>query len=215
MPIRCIIACRSILYLHTLLKRSPNELIKRVYLAQKDDPSDGDFCNLVASDLETLGLHRTKTQIKLLLKKQARKSAFDYLLNLKTEKSKMEKLKYETFHLQPYLHSPLFTAEKASLLTALRTRTVRGIRSDFGEMFASKLCPLPECGKKDSLPHLQTCEVLRDLVLLEMEEPGYEEVFSLDLERQRVVTDLYMRLLEARDNILEASMEDDDDDDEE
>ena len=102
MPIRCIIACRSILYLHRLLKRSPNELIKRVYLAQKDDPSDGDFCNLVASDLETLGLHRTKTQIKLLLKKQARKSTFDYLLNLKTEKSKMENLKYKTFHLQPY-----------------------------------------------------------------------------------------------------------------
>ena len=35
-----------------------------------------------------------------------------------------------------------------------------GIRSNFGEMFTSKLSPLPKCGKQDSLPHIRICEVL-------------------------------------------------------
>ena len=43
-PIRYILATRRILYLQTILHREPDELIHRVYIAQKDDPSDGDFC---------------------------------------------------------------------------------------------------------------------------------------------------------------------------
>ena len=39
-------------YLQTLLKREDEELTKRVLLAQFDDPSDGDFAQLVRDDFE-------------------------------------------------------------------------------------------------------------------------------------------------------------------
>ena len=43
-PIRYILATRRILYLQTILQRGPDELIRGIYSAQKDDPSDGEFC---------------------------------------------------------------------------------------------------------------------------------------------------------------------------
>ena len=43
------------------------------------------------------------------------------------------------------------------ILLALRTRAARAIRSDFGDMFLDKTCPLENCQMLDSLPHLLAC----------------------------------------------------------
>ena len=80
-------------------------------------------------------------------------------------------------------------------------------------MYGSKLCPLPECGQQDSLPHHQSCKVLHDLVGVEKEEARYEEVFSGDLNKQWQATDLFRRLLEAREMIEEAAKEEEEEDD--
>ena len=73
-----------------------------------------------------------------------------YLSDIKVTKSKMDGITYSgPFALQSYMQSELFNEEMASLLLALRTRTVRGIRSDFGEIFPDKSCPLEGC----SLPY--------------------------------------------------------------
>ena len=54
-PIRFLISCRRILYLQTILHRPVHELIKRVYVAQKDDPLPGDFFQLFQGDLQLMG----------------------------------------------------------------------------------------------------------------------------------------------------------------
>jgi len=141
-PLRYILSCRRILYLHTILQRSKDDLIRRVYDAQKDDPSEGDFCQLVKKDLELIEVELTEEEIetskrgyiKAEVKRKAQAAAFKYLIETKETKSKMDNLEYDSFTLQSYLTSPLFTAKQALLLLALRTRTVRGIRSDFGAM---------------------------------------------------------------------------------
>jgi hypothetical protein len=51
-PIRFIFSSRRLMFLQTILNRSGDELTRRVYMAQKDDPVKGDFVNLVKSDLE-------------------------------------------------------------------------------------------------------------------------------------------------------------------
>ena len=48
------------------------------------------------------------------------------------------------------MRSPLFTCEGTNMLFALRTRTVRGIRDDFGKMLGDKYCQL-KCGEIDTL----------------------------------------------------------------
>ena len=55
MPIRFIISCRRMVYLHTILKRSDEELTKRVYDAQKKSPIRGDFFTLVKMDYDMVG----------------------------------------------------------------------------------------------------------------------------------------------------------------
>ena len=49
-PVRYILACRRILYLQSILHRDEDELIKKVYLAQRADTTEGDFCQLVDGD---------------------------------------------------------------------------------------------------------------------------------------------------------------------
>ena len=155
----------------------------------------------------------SKSDFKSEVKQYAKNADFEYLLILKNEKSKLDNKIYDDFHLQPYLQSPQLPADQASLLLALRTRTVRGIRSHFGDMYGSKLCPLPECGEQDSLPHLQSCKVLHDLVRVEKEQARYEEVFSGDLNKQWQAADFFRRLLEAREMIEEAAKEEEEEED--
>ena len=88
---------------------------------------------------------------------------------------------------------------------ALRTRTVRGIRSDFGDMFLDKTCPLENCLELDSLPHLLACRVLQGAV---PRSPSvqYGDVFSPDQGRQEEATVQFGQLLAARDKLLERQL---------
>ena len=80
-------------------------------------------------------------------------------------------------------------------------------------MFPSKQCP--ECEEQESLPHVQDCLVLRDLIKMEEDEVRYLGVFSPDLEKQTAAVDLYGHLLEAREVLLEAAMEEQEEEEEE
>lgn len=51
-PVSFIHACRRLVYLQTILKKDPAELLSRVYFAQKSDSLPGDYCRLVAADQE-------------------------------------------------------------------------------------------------------------------------------------------------------------------
>ena len=105
-----------------------------------------------------------------------------------------------SYQTQPY--QKVLTREKSSLLLALRTRSVRGIRSDFGNMFPCKDCPLAGCSQPDSLPHTLACQVL----LAAVDEPSlvkYGDVFSSSVAVQEVAVSRFGQLLEARERILE------------
>ena len=45
-PIRFIVASRRLMYLQTILQRSPDEMVRKVYDVQKVDTSPGDFYEL-------------------------------------------------------------------------------------------------------------------------------------------------------------------------
>ena len=88
-PIRFLLACRRILYLQTILQRNPEELILRVYTAQKNEPVAGDFYQLVQNYFQLLGLQLSeecltsisKYDLKALLKSSAKKRSlpiFDF-----------------------------------------------------------------------------------------------------------------------------------------
>ena len=63
-PIRFIMACRRMIYLQTIIKRSSSELTKRIYLAQKEDPIKGDFYWLVIKDFQMIGETLNENEIR-------------------------------------------------------------------------------------------------------------------------------------------------------
>ena len=206
-PVRYILACRRLLYLQTILQRSEGELIRKVYLAQRTDTTDGDFCQLVDGDRDLIDLQLEDDQIanmspfdfKNLVKLKARQASFNYLMLIKESKSKMDNIVYMTsFKPQPYILSQ--TREQSSLTLALRTRSVRGIRTDFGDMYLDKTCPLPGCQETDSLPHVLTCMVLQ--AAMRTQDPAgqlqYGDVFSDCQETQAAAVARFSQLLETR-----------------
>ena len=49
-PIRFLISSRRMIYLQTIVKRSDNEVTKKIYQTQKNDPVRGDNTELVKAD---------------------------------------------------------------------------------------------------------------------------------------------------------------------
>ena len=62
-PIRFILKTRRLCYLKTILHRDDEELIREVYNAQKCDPTDGDFYNLVMGDAADVNLNIDEEKI--------------------------------------------------------------------------------------------------------------------------------------------------------
>ena len=44
-PLKYIISSRRIMYLHNILNKDSDELTYKVYMAQRDNPTKGDFVN--------------------------------------------------------------------------------------------------------------------------------------------------------------------------
>ena len=108
----------------------------------------------------------------------------------------MDNLSYlDSFRPQPYLD--ILTRKQSSLLMALRTRTVRGIRTDFGDLFPSKQCPLPGCLEPDSLSHTLVCQVLVGA------DSQHGDVFSSSVAVQQQAVARFEVLLEFRERLLE------------
>jgi hypothetical protein len=95
-PIRYIVASRRIMYLQNILQRDKNEMVRRVYEAQKEDPSSGDFVELVNEDCAAIKLDMTekdiekmpKLRFKKIVKAKVLKAAFEYLRTLQQSHSK-------------------------------------------------------------------------------------------------------------------------------
>ena len=211
-PIRFIVACRRILYLHAILHKDENEMIPKIYEAQKIKPSSGDFINLVKNDFETIGLEMNELEIKQIskqkfkkmIKSKVRDAAFSYLKSLQMSHSKMKDIQYEKFEMSNYLSSPMFSKNERCLLLALRTRTVRGVRSDFPGLYRDKMCPLG-CGEQDNIPNILLCRVLNQYQKSESVTDGkinYNDIFSNNIEKQKQVTELYKDLLEIRNRLI-------------
>ena len=99
----------------------------------------------------------------------------------------------------------MFNNDNRTLILALGTRTVCGIRNDIRSLYPGNLCPLG-CGEIDKIENILTCRILqkyhtsKEITHLNVK---YEDIFSDDLSRQQNVAELYNQLLEIRGRILQ------------
>ena len=171
LPIRWIIAQRRINFLKHILSRSENELLRKVYEAQKESPSQGDFVKLVENDLRKLGLTYeevssdtiSKNMLKKILRERAQSVALAELNEQLRKSTKISSIRYNKLELQDYLRTTV-NKEVMNTITALRSRCVRNIKANFPNMNKScPHCPLKcstENPHEDTQEHILTCTVL-------------------------------------------------------
>ena len=124
-PIKYIIASRRLNYLHNILKRKNNEVLKKVYMAQKQNPLEGDFVKLVENDFnlinenfdENLIRSMSKSKMKKFIKLKIKEAAFKYLTDEKNKKSKVKHIIYKKFKLQKYFSSNSFSNHEVEILS--------------------------------------------------------------------------------------------------
>ena len=194
------------------MKKDETELIRKIYETQKQNPTPGDFSELVRNDITEIGLNMSDLQIsqlskqkfKSIVKNKIKDAALNYLNGVKRGHSKMQSLSYETLQLQEYLNSPLFNNESRNLLLRLRTRTVNGIRCDFKGIYPDTSCPVG-CGQSDTLQHILTCVVLGSMYRstdISISDTKYEDIFSDNILKQKPITEMFRRLIQIRNNLI-------------
>ena len=95
-PLKYIVTSRRLMYLQTILKRKKDEVTRKIYEAQKLNPSKGDFIELIKADKGIVSLELSDNEIENMerhtyqniIRKKVRSAAFLYLQSLQKIQSK-------------------------------------------------------------------------------------------------------------------------------
>ena len=151
-------------------------------------------------------MESTKNYFKKFIKNKIHTAAFKYLLNLSQTHSKVKNIEYEKHETQKYMLNSTFSNQEVNLLHAFRSRTVRGIRTNFRIQYSRDLsCPLvcwpPNTPPiEDSQQHLMVCSKLQG-VFSDCQKVQYGDIFG-NVTQQKSVILILSRLLEERDILL-------------
>ena len=209
LPISNVIISRRLNYLKHILDRADGELIKRVYLEQKENPTKGDWIELVKADIEKTELKLTEGEIKLMTKNKYRNhiKTLVYKLALIELKKKQEKhstikfINYENLKMQKYLCNPKLTFKQISTLFAFRSRTVKCVKCNFKTHYKdNNLCHL--CKKhEDTQEHCLECDIIRKHNPEVKDHIKYNHIFGDD-EQQVQAAQYLHHLLTIRTDLL-------------
>ena len=209
-PIRYILAQRRINYLKHILSRDENELIRKIYTAQKNQPTRGDFVVLVKQDLDMLGMSyeeaTSSNMSKKILKAHATSVAFEKLVAVQNTHIKVNDIQYGVLGIQPYLKSELFSTKETHMLTALRSHCVREIRANFSRLYRDQIHCQLQCNLEqpciDSQKHILVCNILKNPHNIEKTNINF--IYGT-VYQQHQISKLFCSLIKSREKILETN----------
>lgn len=191
LPISVVIKVRRCMYLHYLLNLDKSEMLYKFFITQWNNPTKGDWAELVKEDLNDLKIkkdfedirHQSKLSFAKLVKKRAQENAFEDLSQMKDGHSKMKNVQYPEIKMQNYMKSYDIKTKEALNLFKFRTRM-----AEFGENYRAGddpiMCPLC-CEDLDNQSHSFQCK----LILKEIEIKGkITEVYSSDISKEMATT---------------------------
>ena len=146
------------------------------------------------------------------MKHKFKEAEYTYLTTEQYAHKKIKYIVYNKLETQEYIKSPKITNKEAEILTALRSQTLRGIRSNFHTFYQSDIqCRL--CGESpDTQEHCMNCpEILARLNHIERHIKN-EHIFG-QIQEQKEVAVLYKKLQSLRDDLLKEKYDQDDGDD--
>ena len=194
------------MYLQTIVKRSDDELTKKIYDCQKKKSVKGDWIELVQKDFEKAGIEMNEAEIinetKGIYKARIKKNIKEVMLNeLKTQQSKHKKISaicYDELKTQEYLKTHLLNNHETMLLFSLRSQNAKQFKANF-PYNRDQMCPNVGCNQPDTQEHCLKCEnmlgtypVNRDI--------QYSDIYSSDINKQVAITKQISCLLKRRED---------------
>ena len=126
-----------------------------------------------------------------------------YLIHEKEKQSKIENIIYTKLEPQKYLHSSIFSNREIEMLIKLRSRMVE-VKCNFKTKYSNNLvCQIDGCYFEENQEHLlSSCKTI--ITKLKHKGPAstHEDIFSRNLEKQKNVAKIYIKLLKIRTEIL-------------
>ena len=203
LPIKYIMMSRRLNYWHHIITRKENELIYRVYQAQKRVPIKDDWVLTLNNDKLETKFNLSENEIKnikknifkKIVKKKVTALALHDLNKIKESHSKVQNIKYVNFNIKKYIISGLFNTKEICLLFKIRTRML-DVKINFRNFYADNKCRLCEI-EEETQNHLLNCpelikncpELYNDMIV------KYEDIFSDNVKKQHRVTKLYIKVL--------------------
>ena len=213
-PIRYLIACRRLLYHQTILQRDESELTNKVYLAQKDDPTPGDFADLVSKDFALIGEAHddnsiqgaNRSEYKAKIKSSIKQAALSYLKDKQQQHSKVRHIQYDKLQTQEYMTSAIFTNEDVQLLHALRSRST-DCKANYKQKYIHSNIKCDLCKNEDETQqHILECKEIRKeykSVDVAKDKGNYENLFCKDVKKQKEITTLFKHLFNERERLIQ------------
>ena len=180
-----------------------DELVSKVYKAQKLFPVKDDFVHQINEDKEEIGLlisesemkNMKKTSFKSLVKDKIRSSAHSYLVQKKESLSKLNNLTTD-FSLKEYLSTDKLSTTEKQLLFKLRTRMIP-VKGNFSSMYKEDMsCRLCNLNLTESQELLLSCTSLTHAN--ESSSIKYLDIFHPNLEKQISAVKHWNMLLKTR-----------------
>ena len=213
-PLDYIMKSRRLMYLHHLVRRPKEELIRRFYEAQKCKSSKGDWVLTVMEDAKELKIdideeklsQTSKEKFRRIIKNKVAELAYESLIRKKNTHSKMENIQYREMELQGYLKSNCkLKYEDKQLLFKLRTRMTE-VKHNFRNKYADQICPLCK-SEEDTQYHLINCQRILENCpdLAENINIEYEDIFS-NGSKQMEAAILFSKVWKTREKLLDVEI---------
>ena len=194
---------------HHILTRDDNEMIKKVYMSQKENYLKGDWLRMLMKDLDFIqeqideeNIRSTPKEIyRKYIKNKVIKGAFEMYMQLKEKsKKKMKYLKYEGLSIQPYLTMNQFSLGEKQLLFSLRSHCYNA-KNNFRKMNRGNLKCSLKCNSDESQDHIfQSCTpILEKLDVKEI--PPLSNIFGTP-EEQKTAIKVFCQIDSVRKQLL-------------
>ena len=222
-PIRHIISKKRFMYLWHILKQNDDQLIKKVYDAQKIKCTKGDWYETIQHEKDKYGIAETDEEISKLSKNKFRKlvenkvnsHAFNSLKQKAASHSKslniLDEVKNQGIvKRRSYLKENTLSRSDCQLLFQLRTKML-DVKANFSNMYNKDLTcrTCKEAGTIENEDHILQCEILKSEI--ENSEVSFDYVFK-DLKKQILAVKTFKSVLRKREVFLryQESKRDDD-----
>ena len=207
LPIKYIIAMRRIMYHRDIVSRNDSELVKKIYLAQKQKPMKYEWIKLLEKDFDLIGEIVDDSKIKVMKKKKYKKmikekitkAAFEFLQAKKNSHSKVKNIIYDKLNPQTYIKNNELSNEEVRLLFRLRSETT-DVKLNFKTKFKDDLSCSLGCSEDETQEHLLHCKPLNDKLSDEQQQNIVEYNDIFDDKKQPAAVMLFMKLFDIRNN---------------